>query len=114
MSTPKSNSKKANNAVVAATPEVLGTVENTIESNDQVAAAVAVVVESKASIGRRIFAKELAKEGGLVRKDVIARLVAEAGLTPKGAATYYQNNKNKAGLVNHKPKVVAEPVAAAE
>lgn len=34
---------------------------------------------------------------GLARKDVIARFVSEVGMTPAGAATYYQNFK-KAGL----------------
>lgn len=33
------------------------------------------------------------------RKDIIARLQAEAGLTHAGAATYLQNMKAKAGLV---------------
>jgi hypothetical protein len=33
------------------------------------------------------------------RKDIIARLMKECGLTQNGAATYLQNMKTKAGLV---------------
>lgn len=36
------------------------------------------------------------------RKDIIARLVKEAGLTMNGAATYLQNMKTKAGIVQKK------------
>lgn len=36
------------------------------------------------------------------RKDIIARMMKEAGLTQNGAATYLQNFKTKAGLVNKK------------
>jgi hypothetical protein len=36
------------------------------------------------------------------RKDIIARLMSECGLTQNGAATYLQNMKTKAGLVNKK------------
>ncbi len=79
-----------------------------IEENTAVVAAVEHHV-SKAELGRTIFNEELAK-GTLVRKDVIKRLVSEAGLTAKGAATYYQNMKNKAGLVVHKTVETVEVV----
>lgn len=36
------------------------------------------------------------------RKDIINRLIGEAGLTQNGAATYLQNMKKKAGLVASK------------
>lgn len=36
------------------------------------------------------------------RKDIINRLISEAGLTQNGAATYLQNMKKKAGLVASK------------
>ena len=36
------------------------------------------------------------------RKDIIARLMNEANLTQNGAATYLQNMKKKAGLVESK------------
>jgi hypothetical protein len=36
------------------------------------------------------------------RKDIIGRLMGEAGLTANGAATYLQNMKSKAGLVAKK------------
>lgn len=58
------------------------------------------VLLTKAEIGRTIFEEEL--KNGLVRKTVINRLMTEALLTKNGASTYFQNMKNKAGLVNHK------------
>lgn len=51
---------------------------------------------NKAAIARQIF-NDVGTQ--LPRKDVIARFQAEAGLTPAGAATYYQNMKKDAGLV---------------
>lgn len=36
------------------------------------------------------------------RKDIIARLMKECDLTQNGAATYLQNLKKKAGIVNSK------------
>lgn len=55
---------------------------------------------TKADKGRTVFNSFLA-DGKLTadRKVVIAKLVSDAGLTAKGAATYYQNMKKKAGLV---------------
>lgn len=55
----------------------------------------------------RVIMKNMYLEGqnkGFVpaRKDVISRLIKEAGLTQAGAATYLQNWKTKMGLVNHK------------
>lgn len=51
---------------------------------------------NKAAIARQIF-NEVGTDKP--RKDVIARFMAEAQLTPAGAATYYQNMKKEAGLV---------------
>lgn len=51
-------------------------------------------VVSKADISRNIFEEEV-KSGELIRKKVIARFKAEAGLTDAGAATYYANFKKK-------------------
>ena len=48
---------------------------------------------SKASVARAIFAEDF---GRVARKDVIARFMAEAGLTKAGAATYYQKFKKAA------------------
>ena len=67
------------------------------------AAAVIVaapVVETKASKARAVF-NDCYKDAAAVpqRKDIIARMVAECGLTKAGAATYLQNFKTKAGLV---------------
>lgn len=55
---------------------------------------------TKADVGRSIFEEEL--KNGLVRKTTIDRLMKEALLTKAGAATYFQNMKKKAGLVNSK------------
>ncbi len=94
-------------AVVADVAEVLAETNVQVAENTEVQTEVVAKVV-KAEVGRTIFAEELAK-GTLVRKNVINRLVSEAGLTAKGAATYFQNMKNKAGLVVHKVK---EEVAA--
>lgn len=51
---------------------------------------------NKAAVARAIFNDVGTK---LPRKDVIKRFQEEAGLTPAGAATYYQNMKKDAGLV---------------
>lgn len=92
---------------------ILGAVDGQITDNTNVAVAVAVVVESKASKARKVWDREVAANGGdaskLVRKDIIKMLKTECELTDAGAATYYQKMKEAAGLVNHKP---AAPVAA--
>lgn len=51
---------------------------------------------NKAAIARQIF-NEIGTDEP--RKTVIERFQKEAGLTPAGAATYYQNMKKDAGLV---------------
>lgn len=54
----------------------------------------------KAQVARAIFNQELEAKGphGLVRKTIVDRFIAEAGLTEKGAPTYYQNFRKEAGL----------------
>lgn len=44
-------------------------------------------------IVERMFQKYC--DGDISRKDIIAELVKKAGLTPAGAATYFQNIKNQ-------------------
>ena len=73
-------------------PVVEAKTEPVVETKDE-------PVISKAAMGREIFDAELAT-GQLIRKNVINRLMKEAGLTKAGAATYFQNMKKKAGLVN--------------
>ena len=102
MANKKGNKQEAPVVVADGVADVLAATGEQLTENTNVAATVEHKV-TKADIGRTIFAEELAK--GSARKDIIARLVAEAGLTKNGAATYLQNMKNKAGLVNHKPKV---------
>lgn len=55
--------------------------------------------DNKADKARAIFSEAYAQTPVPQRKDIISRMVAEAGLTEKGAATYLQNFKKKAGLV---------------
>lgn len=87
--------------LVKYTADLLNTVDATIQTN-------AVVSDvKKADIGRAIWAEEIAKGGVPVRGHTIKRLMIEAGLTKNGAATYYQNMKKKAGLVNSKVVEVA-------
>lgn len=113
----QSNDIKTNDAGTNANTNdsaaILGAVDGQITDNTNVAVAVAVVVESKASKARKVWDREVAANGGdaskLVRKDIIKMLKTECELTDAGAATYYQKMKEAAGLVNHKP---AAPVAA--
>lgn len=63
--------------------------------------------DNKADKAREIFNESYAKfhidpKSVPARKDIINRMVTEAGLTPAGAATYLQNFKKKAGLVAEK------------
>jgi hypothetical protein len=62
---------------------------------------------SKASLAEAIFKEALDTDVGLVRKSVLALFVTDidkggAGLSVKGANTYYHNLKAKFGLVEHK------------
>lgn len=54
---------------------------------------------NKADKARAIFGQMFAQSPRPARKDMIARAVAEAGLTQAGAATYLQNYKAKNNLV---------------
>ena len=72
--------------------------------------AVMSTAPTKADKARAIFKECYAMPQVPQRKDIINRMVAEAGLTKAGAATYLQNMKTKAGLVVSRPK--ATPVQA--
>ena len=61
---------------------------------------------TKAEKARAIFA-EMNGQPGVARKDVIARIQTECDLSKPAAATYYQNAKEKAGLVHHRTTEVA-------
>lgn len=59
---------------------------------------------TKADLAREIF-NDCYKEGvdkAPERKVIIQRMMKEANLTQNGAATYLQNLKKKAGIVNLK------------
>lgn len=57
---------------------------------------------SKAALAQAIFDEDARKKP---RKEVIARMISETGLTQSGASTYYQNMKGKAGMVNKREMV---------
>ena len=78
--------------VVAAAPQASAPAANSAT----ITTAVAV---NKADKARVIFAEAYAQSPVPQRKEIIGRMVAEAGLTKAGAATYLQNFKTKAGLV---------------
>lgn len=59
-----------------------------------------VVIATQQSTSKAAKAREIFSEmQGQPRKDVVQKFVAEAGLTEKGAATYYQNFRKEAGMV---------------
>lgn len=70
---------------------------------------VEVIVQTltKADKARIIFNESYAMQPVPQRKDILARFVNEAGCTPKGAATYLQNFKDKAGITVKRTPVVA-------
>jgi hypothetical protein len=57
---------------------------------------------SKAALSRAILDVEFALTPVKPRKELIALLVAGAGLTDSGAATYLQQYRDRKGFVNHK------------
>lgn len=70
---------------------------------------MSIIIQTQKSITKMDLAIEVFndcyKEGvdkAPQRKDIIARLMKEANLTQNGAATYLQNMKKKAGLVDSK------------
>lgn len=72
-------------------------------------AAAAGTVVNKASIARTVFAEAYpdGKTTSLQRKEIINQMVAKAGLTPAGAATYLQNFKKAAGIVQPRAAATA-------
>lgn len=69
--------------------------------------------DSKANKARAVF-NDCYKDGvakAPARKDILARFVAEAGCTPKGAATYLQNFKKAAGITA--PQIAAKAAETA-
>lgn len=86
---------------------VMAKVDEAIETvNTAQAAAVVTTTVSKSKLAQAIFDAELAKQTetgvAMVRKDVIKRFIDEAGLSKAGANTYYQNIREKRGLVTKK------------
>ena len=59
---------------------------------------------NKSAIATAIFNESKKMDPVPPRKAILTRFINEAGLTEKGAATYYHNLRNKAGLVNHRAK----------
>ncbi len=60
----------------------------------------AKLVETKADIARRVYDDFEAKNTPFVRKDVINAFMTVAGLSKKGASTYYQNIRRSKGLIS--------------
>lgn len=86
------------------TDVVLNTVNAALTTATTTTATVkADGTKSKSQLAQAIFQQELDEKGaaGLVRKDIIARFMTEAGLTKPGANTYYQNIRDKHHLVKH-------------
>jgi hypothetical protein len=81
------------------------------ENKEVIAAAPAVV--TKADKARVVLGESYADMAKVpARKDIINRLVAEAELTPAGAATYLQNFKTKHGLTQKALAAKAAPATA--
>lgn len=74
---------------------------------------------NKKAVAKQIF-DEMSAAGKLVRKDVIARFMAEAQLTQAGASTYFFNFKNQwsdkaeAEKAQAKKKTTVEPEVVTE
>lgn len=68
----------------------------------QVQTIVTAASATKADKARVIFAESYAQDTVPQRKDIIARVINEAGLTKAGASTYLQNYKSKQGLTMSK------------
>jgi hypothetical protein len=103
--TVKAAGSKANSEVIKG-----ATVETTaaVVANSEV-----IKAPTKADKGREIMAECYADMTKVpARKDIIGRLVAEAALTPAGAATYLQNFKSKNGLTQKALAAKAEPATA--
>ena len=81
-------------------------VDNTV-AQQNVTVTQSVTVLTKADKARTIFKEAYSMSPVPQRKDIINRMVVEAGLTKAGAATYLQNMKTKAGLVVARPKSTA-------
>ena len=103
---------KAKTVSAAAAVALASANSETIVNNAPAAAAAVVTVPTKADKARVVFAEAYpdGKTTTMARKDIIAKLQSDAGLTKAGAGTYLQNYKNKAGITVHRAK--AEPVAA--
>lgn len=70
----------------------------------------ATVVQTEAAVSKAAKAREIFSEmSGSPRKDVVQKFVEEAGLTEKGAATYYQNFRKEAGMVQSRVQPVQPP-----
>lgn len=111
------SSKKSPVIENASVESVAAAVKSAIETTETVAVVAAVV--SKASLARLIWDEELAKQtatgAAMSRKAVVDRFVKEAGLTIAGARTYFQNNRDKAGLVVKRTvAAVADTTSVAE
>lgn len=70
-----------------------------------------VTGKSKSQMAQAIFRECYAQSPVPQRKDIIARAMAETGLTQAGAATYLQNFKSANGLTKKVAPAAAAPAA---
>lgn len=77
-------------------------------TNKEVIVNTAAVI-TKADKARVVFAEAYpdGKTTTMQRKDIIAKLIVDAGLTKAGAGTYLQNFKSKAGIAVKREVVAA-------
>ena len=75
--------------------------------NTNVEVIATATASNKAAKARAIFDECYKQTPVPARKDMIQRAVAEAGLTPAGAATYLQNYKAKNNLVQRRVAATA-------
>ena len=104
-----SKSKSVTKTVQVSVDKIEQVVDNVVAQQNVTVTQTATVL-TKADKARTIFKEAYSMSPVPQRKDIINRMVVEAGLTKAGAATYLQNMKTKAGLVVSRVK--STPVQA--
>ena len=97
-------------AVVVIAPAAAPVASTNVPSTAGAETITTVAGKSKSQMAQAIFRECYAQTPVPQRKDIIARAMAETGLTQAGAATYLQNFKSANGLTK---KVAPAPAAPA-
>ena len=71
-------------------------------------------VQSKKQLAATVYAAMTAGDVVVKRKDVIAAMVAKAGLSPAGASTYFHNFRTGLWVIAAAPAVEAQAAVEAE